>query len=191
MDYSFTDRARFSTKYGLVKRGYTIDTWDFQIDDATTPPVFPRWGTLLVDPDRSKFGVMFGDDTGYAAACGYLAEMLERAGRPPDAARFRERERDVRARLDRVSWQGTHFRHWVPEDETVVRDVGVDEREADLALEHVLAQPRHLPRAGGGDRAHVPEAPRRRCRPAPRASGTRSTRRSRRASATTRRRGST
>jgi len=27
MDYSFTDRARFSTKYSLVKRGYTIDTW--------------------------------------------------------------------------------------------------------------------------------------------------------------------
>ena len=128
MDYSFTDRARFSTRYGLVKRGYTIDTWDFQIDDATTH-IFPRWGTLLVDPDRSKFGVMFGDNTGYAASCGYLAEMLERAGRPADAARFRQREKDVRERLDRVAWQGTHFRHWVPEDETVVRDVGVNEKE--------------------------------------------------------------
>jgi hypothetical protein len=128
MDYSFTDPARFSTQYGLVKRGYTIDTWDFQIDDATTR-IFPRWGTLLVDPDRSKFGVMFGDNTGYAASCGYLAEMLERAGRPRDAARFRERERLVRERLDRLAWLGTHFRHWVPEDDTVVRDVGVDERE--------------------------------------------------------------
>jgi hypothetical protein len=128
MDYSFTDRARFSTRYGLVKRGYTIDTWDFQIDDATTR-IFPRWGTLLVDPDRSKFGVMFGDNTGYAASCGYLAGMLERAGRSRDAARFRERERDVRERLDRLAWLGTHFRHWVPEDATVVRDVGVNERE--------------------------------------------------------------
>ena len=99
MDYSFTDRARFSTKYGLVKRGYTIDTWDFQIDDATTR-IFPRWGTLLVDPDRSKFGVMFGDNTGYAASCGYLAEMLERAGRPQDAARFRA-AREGRARAAR------------------------------------------------------------------------------------------
>ena len=128
MDYSFTDRARFSTKYGLVKRGYTIDTWDFQIDDATTR-IFPRWGTLLVDPDRSKFGVMFGDNTGYAASCGYLAEMLERAGRPAEAVRFRQRGKDVRARLDRLAWLGTHFRHWVPEDETVVRDVGVNEKE--------------------------------------------------------------
>jgi hypothetical protein len=127
MDYSFADRARFSTKFGLVKRGYTIDTWDFQVDDTTTR-IFPRWGTLLIDPVRSQFGVMFGDNTGYAASCGYLAEMLERAGRPQEADRFRQRERDVRERLDRVSWLGTHFRHWVPEDESVVRDLGVDER---------------------------------------------------------------
>ncbi|HEX9189324.1 MAG TPA: hypothetical protein VGB87_19760, partial [Vicinamibacteria bacterium] len=127
MDYSFSDRARFSAKHGLVKRGYTIDTWDFQVEDATTR-IFPRWGTLLIDPDRSQFGVMFGDNTGYAASCGYLAEMLERAGRPGDALRFRQRERDVRERLDRVSWLGTHFRHWVPENEGVARDLGVDER---------------------------------------------------------------
>ena len=35
----------------------------------------------------------------------------------------------MRERLDRLAWLGTHFRHWVPEDETVVRDVGVNERE--------------------------------------------------------------
>jgi hypothetical protein len=127
MDYSFTDRSRFSTKYGLVKRGYTIDTWDFQVDDAWTR-LFPRWGTLLIDPDRTKFGVMFGDNTGYAASCGYLAEMLERARRAEEAARFRQREKEVRERLDRVSWEGTHYRHWVPEEDTIVRDLGVDER---------------------------------------------------------------
>jgi len=128
MDYSFSDKARFSTTYGLLKRGYSIDTWDFQIDDATTN-IFDRWGTLLIDPERSKFGVMFGDNTGYAASCSYLAEMLERVGRKTDAERFRAREKEVRSRLDRIAWLGSHFRHWVPEDETVVRDVGVDEKE--------------------------------------------------------------
>jgi hypothetical protein len=127
LDHSFTSPARFSKQYGLVKRGYTIDTWDFQVDDDTTR-IFPRWGTLLIDPERSKFGVMFGDNTGYAAACGYLAEMLERVGRGAEAARFREREREVRARLDRLAWQGAHFRHWVPEEPAVPRDLGVDER---------------------------------------------------------------
>ena len=137
LDYSFSDPARFSRTYGLVKRGYTIDTWDFQIDDATTS-IFPRWGSLLVDPERSKFGVMFGDNTGYAAACGYLALMLERAGRPADAARFRQREQEVRERLDSVSWLGTHFRHWRPEDETIVRDVGVDE-QAQVSLSNTYS----------------------------------------------------
>jgi hypothetical protein len=126
LDYSMHDRARWSSVFGLVKRGYTIDTWDYQIDDAWTR-LFPRWGTLLIDPDRTKFGVMFGDNTGYAASCGYLAEMLARAGRPEDARRFREREARIRKRLDAVSWAGTHFRHWVPEDPSIVRDGGVDE----------------------------------------------------------------
>jgi hypothetical protein len=127
LDYSATDRARFSSKLGLVKRAYSIDTWDFQVDDPSTR-LFPRWSSLLIDADRTPFGVMFGDNTGYAASCGYLAEMLERAGRAGDAARFRKRARDIRRRLDEVSWLGTHFRHWVPEDPTIVRDLGVDER---------------------------------------------------------------
>jgi hypothetical protein len=127
MDYSHADRARWSTKYGLVKRGYTIDTWDYQIDDPWTR-LFPRWSTLLIDPERTKFGIMFGDDTGYAASCGYLAEMLERVGRSDDAHAFRDREREIRKRLDDVAWLGTHFRHWVPEDPTIARDGGVDEK---------------------------------------------------------------
>lgn len=127
MDYSATDPARWSEAYGLVKRVYTVDTWDFQIDDEWTD-LFPRWSTLLLDPERSKFGVMFGDNTGYAASCAYLAEMLERAGRSEDAARFRLREKNIRSRLDDVAWLGTHFRHWVPEDPSIVRDVGVDEK---------------------------------------------------------------
>ena len=159
MDYSFTDRARFSTKYGLVKRGYTIDTWDFQIDDATTR-IFPRWGTLLVDPDRSKFGVMFGDNTGYAASCGYLAEMLERAGRPADAARFRA-AREGRARAARP---GGLAGHALPPLGARGRDGrprrGGERARAGVPLEHLLAQPRDHAGAGRGDPAHLPEDPR-------------------------------
>jgi hypothetical protein len=145
LDYSVTDRARFSSKYGLVKRAYSIDTWDFQVDDPSTR-LFPRWSSLLVDPDRTPFGVMFGDNTGYAASCGYLAEMLDRAGRVADAARFRQRAADVRARLDRVSWLDTHFRHWVAEDETTVRDLGVDER-AQVSLSNTYSLNRGISHA--------------------------------------------
>ncbi|HUO29968.1 MAG TPA: hypothetical protein VMU80_12175 [Bryobacteraceae bacterium] len=30
LDYSVTDPARWSKRYQLLKRGYTIDSWDFQ-----------------------------------------------------------------------------------------------------------------------------------------------------------------
>jgi hypothetical protein len=144
LDYSAGDPARWSKTYGLLKRVYTIDTWDFQIDDEWTN-LFPRWSTLLLDPELSKFGVMFGDNTGYAASCSYLAEMLERAGRSEDAARFREREKEVRSRLDDVAWLGAHFRHWVPEDMSIVRDVGVDEK-AQVSLSNTYSVNRGITR---------------------------------------------
>jgi hypothetical protein len=127
LEYSMKDPARWSSKYGLVKRGYTIDTWDFAVDDPTTRGLFPRWHTLLVDPARTKFGVMFGDNTGFAASCGYLAEMLGRCGRTAEAERFRILGQDVRDRLDRVAWNGAFFRHRVEEDPSVTHDLGVDE----------------------------------------------------------------
>ena len=166
MDYSFTDRARFSTKYGLVKRGYTIDTWDFQVDDEWTR-IFPRWGTLLVDPDRSKFGVMFGDNTGYAASCGYLAEMLERAGRPRRRRAASASGRRTSARAS-TAWPGPAPTSATgsPEDETIVRDLGVDER-AQVSLSNTYSLNRGIsPRAGGGDPPHVPGDPRLASRPA-------------------------
>ena len=191
MDYSFTDRARFSTKYGLVKRGYTIDTWDFQVDDATTTSIFPRWGTLLVDPDRSKFGVMFGDNTGYAAACGYLAEMLERAGRPQDAARFRE-QGEGRSRAARPPELAGHALPALGAGGRDGRARRRRRRERSRCRSRTptpsTAASRTSRRRRSCARTRSSAAP---CRPARRASGTRSIRRSRRASPTTPRPGST
>ena len=42
---------------------------------------------MLVDPKRSKFGVYFGDNVYYAAACSELAEMLARTGDAAAAGR--------------------------------------------------------------------------------------------------------
>ena len=118
--------------------------------------------------------------------------MLERAGRGAEARALPpEREKDVRERLDRAGpGPGTHFRHWVPEDETVMRDVGVDEKEQ-VSLSNTYSLNRGITqeqaaailRTYQGIRASLP--------PALPASGTRSTRPSPAASATTPSRGST
>ena len=129
IDYSRNDPLRWSEKYGLLKRGYTIDTWDFQNDEDAA--ISSGEGNL-VDPmviqgGKTRFGIMYGDNTGMAASCGYLAEMLERAGRGAEADKIRKFGENIQARIDDVSWNGQYYRHHVPEDETIIRDFGVDE----------------------------------------------------------------
>jgi len=134
LDYSVTSPYRWSEKYGLLKRGYTIDTWDFQDDEdarlsAEGDPTISCFGdAMVIRLGHTRFGVMFGDNTGYIASCNYLAEMLDVAERKKEAKKFRERAREIKARLDALAWNGRFFTHHVPEDQTIVRDLGVDEK---------------------------------------------------------------
>ena len=127
MDYCLHDPARWSDRFRLLKRVYTIDSWDFQVDDAYTPDI-GLTNTMLIDPKKSKFGVFFGDNVYYAASCDELAEMLDRTDDPANAAKFRQRGADIRTRLNALSWNGRFFTHFIDEDPTVKRDLGVDER---------------------------------------------------------------
>lgn len=125
LEYSITDEYRWSERFGLLKRGYTIDTWDFQADiDCNVAGDIMR-----VRPGTTRFGVMFGDNTGYATACRQLAEMLEAAGRADETPTYRDRAETIQRRLDEVSWRGTHYQMHVPEDPNVRRDLGVDETQ--------------------------------------------------------------
>jgi len=62
-----------------------------------------------------------------AMACRYLAEMLAAAGRGREAGAYGKLEKQLRERLDKVSWNGEFFRHHVSEDPSFKRDLGVDE----------------------------------------------------------------
>ncbi|HEY1847653.1 MAG TPA: hypothetical protein VGG37_00545, partial [Opitutaceae bacterium] len=125
LDYCVTDPARWSLRFQLLKRVYTIDSWDFQVEDAYTPDI-GLTNTMLIDPKKSKFGVFFGDNVYYAASCEEISEMLRRTGDGADADKYAARARDIRARLDSLSWNGRFFTHFIDEDPTVKRDLGVD-----------------------------------------------------------------
>lgn len=137
LDYGVSDRARWSSVHRLLKRGYTIDSWDFQPDDEHLVR-FPLGQAQLIDPERTKFVVFFGDNTGYALACDQLAEMLVAAGRDSDAERYRARAAEIRARLDEVAWNGRFYRHHVEEDPSVRRDLGADE-DTQMAMSNAYA----------------------------------------------------
>lgn len=127
LDYSVTDSARYSKRFGLLKRVHTIDSWDFAVEDEYLPDLGIT-NSMIIDPVKSKFGVFFGDNTGYITACHQLAEMFERAGMKNDAAKYRQRAAEMKKRLDSIAWNGRFYTHFIEEDSTVVRHLGVDEK---------------------------------------------------------------
>jgi len=127
MDYALHDSARWSSRFGLLKRVYTIDSWDFAVEDEYMPDL-GLTNTMIIDPAKSKFGIFFGDNTGYISSCYELAEMLEHAGKSKEAVLYRSRGDIIRERLNRLSWNGKYFTHFIDEDSTVVRHLGVDEK---------------------------------------------------------------
>ncbi len=127
LEYTVHSPYRWSDKFGLLKRGHTIDTWDFQNEEDCLSD-FADWpDPMAIHPEKTRFGIMFGDNTGYAAACEYLAEMLETVGRSPEAQTYRQRAAGIRQRLNEIAWNGRFFTHHVPEDPNLQRDLGVDE----------------------------------------------------------------
>jgi len=131
INYSVTSPYRWSEEFQLLKRGFTIDTWDFQPEQdarisAEGDPTISAFGdAMVVRPGHTRFGVMFGDNTGCAASCRYLAEMLRHVGRRKEADKFSRRARDIMQRLDKLAWNGRHYIHHVAEG-GVKRDLGVD-----------------------------------------------------------------
>jgi len=143
LDYSVTDSLRWSKRFQLLKRPYCIDSWDFQVDDEYTPAA-PLSPTMVVVPGKTKFGIFFGDNTGYYEACNQLGEMLERAGYAKRAAAYRERGKEILERLTALSWNGRFFTHFVDEDPDVKRNLGVDEK-SQIAQGNMYSINRGLP----------------------------------------------
>jgi hypothetical protein len=113
---------RWSDKYQLMHRGFTIDTWDYVSDDQQ------RFGgsVFMVYLGKSEFGIFHGDNTNLILQCRNLAEMLKIAGRARDAPEFEKLADDVEKRLNALSWNGHFYTHWIAENPDYRPDVGVD-----------------------------------------------------------------
>ena len=113
---------RWSEKYQLMHRGFTIDTWDYVSDDQQ------RFGgsVFMVYLGKSEFGVFHGDNTNFILQSRNLAEMLTAAGRADDAREFIKLADEVETRLNALAWNGHFYTHWIAENPDYKPDVGVD-----------------------------------------------------------------
>ena len=143
LDYCFSNSIRWSKRFQLLKRPYCIDSWDFQVDDEYTPaaPISP---TMVIVPGKTKYGVFFGDNTGYYEACNQVAEMYDSVNQKEKAAAYRQRGADILKNIEKLSWNGKYFTHFIDEDATVKRKLGVDEK-SQIAQGNMYSINRGLP----------------------------------------------
>ena len=106
IDYVTSDPQRWDARHGLVKRGYTIDTWDFTYEPAS---VTNR--TLTAATPQA---IMHGDNSGVYQAIAQLAWLNGRLGRTAKAAAWRARADALRAAMYRHLWNGRFFFHQLP-----------------------------------------------------------------------------
>lgn len=126
VEYATSNPYIWSEKFQLLKRTFTIDTWDFQSEyDAA----FFGGDIFMAKPGVSEYGVMFGDNTGMAISCYNLSEMLEIAGRNDESKKMKELADTLLERIGKLAWNGEYYRMFIPENPDFKRDVGVDPDE--------------------------------------------------------------
>jgi len=106
--YAFSHPWRWDPGTQLVKRPYTIDTWDFDYTAGRHP-----WLNFQITPE-TFWGIMHGDSSGYYKAAVLMAHMYDRLGAGADRDRWLEFAAGYRDRANRVSWNGRFYRHFVP-----------------------------------------------------------------------------
>ena len=131
--YLMSNPSRWDAERGLVKRPYTIDTWDFTFRPD------PDSGADLrkIIPGYTPMAIMHGDNTGLYAALKSLAGFERRLGRDGQAKSYEEAASRLRDSVMKHLWNGTHFIHQLPVDPPQGRD-GNERNRLSMSNAHAL-----------------------------------------------------
>jgi hypothetical protein len=135
--YTMSDPLRWDAAHQLVKRPFTIDTWDFEYGPTTIDPTSGKPAPRHWIDDKTIWGIFHGDNTGLAFALELLARIETRLGDSAAAADDRSAAAGIIARLNRLSWNGSFFTHQIHLSSFAAR--GVDEtRQLSLSNAYAL-----------------------------------------------------
>lgn len=127
--YALTHPWRWDEKTQLVKRAYTIDTWDFAYTARQHD-----WLQFQIS-DETFWGIMHGDNSGYFEAFLKLASLYDFFGKSDLARSCRRRAENLKTQMNRICWGGNFYTHFVKL--TPVDIPGVDE-SAQLSLSNPM-----------------------------------------------------
>jgi hypothetical protein len=136
LNFSRTSPYYWSDKFQLMKRGHTIDFWDYQ---PTEDAHIAGDDIMNVKLGETRHSIMFGDNIRMAASCEYLSEMLLALGRETEAKNVLEFGLSLRDRIIKLSWNGNYFTHQTPEDPNVKRDFGGTDEKRQVVLSNTYA----------------------------------------------------
>ena len=103
IDYITSDEKRWDKAHGLVKRPFTIDTWDFTpLPDSAT--------NRRIDP-TSPMSIMHGDNSGVYQAMNQLAWLNRRLGDEEKAKTWEARATILKENIFKYLWNGKFFIH--------------------------------------------------------------------------------
>ena len=136
LTYVLTHPWRWDDKLKLVKRAYTIDTWDFAYTAGKHD-----WLQFQID-ENTFWGIMHGDNSGYYQAFRILAFLYRYFKNPDRALLWEKRASELRENMNRICWNGSFYTHFVKL--TPVTIEGVDEK-AQLSLSNPMDINRGVP----------------------------------------------
>lgn len=114
LNYSLNHPWRWSSEYGLMKRAFTIDTWDF---DYVTPN--QPWLNFQIT-DQTHWGIFHGDNSGLFEACQILATLFSVCSDESRANQWSETARGIQSRANEVCWNGNFYTHRIPLDDFTI-----------------------------------------------------------------------
>jgi hypothetical protein len=121
LHYVLTDEWRWDKKTKLVKRGLSVDTWDFDYTAGRH-----HWLNFQLN-EHTFWGIMHGDNSGYYESFVQMSRFYEHLKNRKRAQYWRKFAAAFRARANRICFNGrfyTHHVHLVP-----VTIEGVNENE--------------------------------------------------------------
>lgn len=104
VDYCTSDPKRWDPGHGLMKRPFTIDTWDFVFGQASTNRAIRA---------ETPMSIMHGDNSGLHQAMRQLAWLNGHFGDSAKAAAWEKRAATLKSNLDQTCFNGRFYTHQI------------------------------------------------------------------------------
>lgn len=143
LSYVLCHPWRWDLTHQLVKRAYTIDTWDFAYTAGAHD-----WLQFQIN-DHTFWGIMHGDNSGYYESFKIMAFINDYLGKPKEQKKWETQAQEIKKNMNQTCWNGKFYTHFVKL--TPVKIKGVDE-EKQLSL----SNPMDINRGAAGHGKAVP-----------------------------------